>query len=309
MTLALRDKEFTDSEAVTLSICSITFNHSLFIEECLEGFLDQICDFRVEIVIHDDASTDDTASILRKYAKLYPTIFRLILQTENQFSKGVNPYYAYVMPAARGDYIAFCDGDDFWSDPEKLARQVAILEAEPDIALTYGRVRAITETGVISQYRAGAEHDLTPSDLKNAPSINTLTACFRNVFRDGSPSLFVSTSTIGDLTVWGILGYHGGGRFLPDMPPANYRIHANGLLSMQSRERKLLLTAITHFHMAAFHDENSDRAAFRASIKSMLRFYNELGVLPLAEAKLTDMPFKTVMKNWRRAIKRYLKNR
>jgi glycosyltransferase involved in cell wall biosynthesis len=103
---ALRDMAFGPDDPVKVSICSITFNHAPFIRDCLEGFLDQVRDFRVEVVIHDDASTDGTADILRDYATRYPQVFRMILQTENQWSKGVNPYYAYVFPQARGEYIA-----------------------------------------------------------------------------------------------------------------------------------------------------------------------------------------------------------
>lgn len=307
MPCALRNRTFPDEDPVKLSICAITFNHRAFIEECLQGFLDQVCDFRIEIVIYDDASTDGTADIIRDYAKRHPTIFRTLLQKENQYSKGVNPYYAYVMPAARGDYIAVCDGDDFWQDPSKLAQQVAIMESEPDVALTYGRVQAVTETGVISNYTGGVEHDLTPAELKSAPAINTLTACFRNIFRDTPPSLFVRTSTIGDLTVWGMLGYHGSGRFLPDMLPANYRVHKSGLMSMQTRERQLFMTAITHLHMAAFHHEQSEEAALHASVRKMLQYYNELGFTPLVEAKPSNLDLKTRFKLWRRAVLRRIR--
>ncbi|WP_298922053.1 glycosyltransferase family A protein [uncultured Roseobacter sp.] len=309
MPLPLRDRSFSDDEPIKLSICSIAFNHRSFIEECLEGFLDQVCDFRVEIVIYDDASTDGTAEIIRSYEKQYPTIIRTILQKDNLYSKGVNPYYGYVIPAARGDYLAFCDGDDFWSDPNKLARQVAVLEAEPDTALTYGRVQAITDEGVIADYKGGAECDLTSSELKAAPSLNTLTACFRNIFRDAPPSLFVRTSTIGDLTVWAMLGYHGGGRFLPDLPPANYRIHASGLISMQNRERQLFMTALTHFHLAAFHHEQADEIARQISIKSTLEYYNQLGFETVVSETAADQPPKTLFKLWRRAVKRQLREK
>ena len=168
---ALRDREFSDDEPVGVSICTITFNHGEYIRACLEGFLDQECDFRVEIVIHDDASSDDTAEIIREYEAKHPTIFRTFYQTENRFSKGVNPYYAYVFPAARGRYIAICDGDDFWSDPAKLATQAAVLDANPNLALTFGRVRQVSETGTVEDYSNGAERDLTADELKKLQEI------------------------------------------------------------------------------------------------------------------------------------------
>ena len=307
MSTVLRNRNFGPDEPVVLSICSIAFNQCDFIAQCIEGFLDQICDFRVEILIYDDASTDGTADIIRDYAARHPTIFRTFLQPVNLFSKGVNPYYGFVMPAARGDYLAFCDGDDYWSDPHKLARQVAVLEAEPQTALTYGPVRAITSEGVVEDYKGGLMRDMTPSELKSGPPINTLTACFRNIFRDKPPSLFMRTSTIGDLTVWAMLGYHGGGRFLKDMPPANYRIHANGLISMQNQKRARFMTAVAHFHVAAFHDEQGDAAAREVSVQSMLRVYNQLGYSVLKDGPLPNSTLKLRFKTWRRAVKRRIR--
>jgi glycosyltransferase involved in cell wall biosynthesis len=157
----LRDTPFSAEDPVRVSICSITFNHAPFIRDCLDGFLDQVCDFRVEIVIHDDASTDGTAEIIKDYAARYPLIIRPILQTENQFSKGVNPYYAYVFPATQGTYIALCDGDDHWKDPDKLAQQVALLDREPEVAVVYGRTDAQRDDVLDRNFRNGAERDLT----------------------------------------------------------------------------------------------------------------------------------------------------
>ena len=307
--LPLRDRTFVDNEPVKLSICCITFNHANFVAQCLDGFLDQRCNFRVEIVIYDDASTDQTAAIISEYAARHPTIFRTMLMLDNQFSKGVNPYFGYVFPVAMGDYIAVCDGDDFWADPTKLSRQVRILDTEPDIALTFGRVRGVDENGKDTPYRGGVERDLSPKQLKAAPPINTLTSCFRNIFRDGPVSLFVRTSTIGDLTVWGMLGYHGGARFLPELLPANYRLRVGGLISMQGRERQITMTAITHLHLAAFHLEKGDTHATLAAIKEMIAHFNEVGQGSLNYRSVWNEPISRRFKRWRRAVKRRLRGR
>jgi len=309
MATLLRDKTFTDEEPVKLSICSLAFNHQDFIEECFEGFLEQICDFRIEIIIYDDASTDRTADIIRTYAERYPSIFRMMLQEKNQYSKGVNPYFAYVFPAARGEYIAICDGDDFWNDPNKLARQVAILDAEPDIALTYGPVRAITEAGVNEKYEGGIRRDTTPDELKEGPPINTLTSCFRNIYRDKQTDLFIRTSPIGDLTVWAMLGYHGGGRFIPDLPRANYRIHQNGLISMQSSRRQKYMSALAYLHIAAYHDGKGDSKGRQAAIKSMLSFQNKLDMGYFSAVNLSDLSLKHLIKLWAKSLKHRIRKR
>ena len=80
--------------------------------------------FPIEIIIHDDASTDGTAKIVKEYADKYPDLIVPILQTENQYSQGIKPSQNFVFPRARGKYIAFCEGDDYWTDPYKLQKQV-----------------------------------------------------------------------------------------------------------------------------------------------------------------------------------------
>lgn len=119
-----------------VSISCITYNHAPYIRECLEGFLMQKTNFPFEVLIHDDASTDGTADIIREYQKKYPDIVKPILQTENQYSKGVCSMSAtFNFPRAQGKYIALCEGDDFWNHPLKLQTQFDFMEAHPDYSL------------------------------------------------------------------------------------------------------------------------------------------------------------------------------
>mgnify|MGYP001120386096 CR=1 FL=1 len=265
----LRDRVFGEDEPVRLSICTIAFNHEAYIEECLEGFLDQVCDFRVEIIVHDDASVDGTAEILRAYADKYPTIIRLILQPVNLFSKGVNPYYSYVFPIARGEYIAICDGDDFWDDPSKIATQVRFLDCYLDVAITYGPVKQIVHNGERPDFRNGLERDLTAHELKLGLPINTLTTCFRNVFQ-AEPPQFLKSAPMGDMTIWAVLGHHGRGVYLCDLKPAGYREHDGGIFSLQTIQTQLFMGTITLLTMAAYHHVQGDRGASRACLKRVV---------------------------------------
>lgn len=121
-----------------VSICCITYNHENYIRDAIEGFLIQNTSFPFEIIIHDDASTDNTANIIEEYANKYPDLFVTILQSENQWSKGGGSIYArFVYPRARGKYIALCEGDDYWTDPLKLQKQVDFLEGNPEYGLVY----------------------------------------------------------------------------------------------------------------------------------------------------------------------------
>lgn len=117
-----------DISECLVSICCITYNQEQFIAQTIESFLIQKTTFLFEILIHDDASTDNTANIIRKYALNYPDIIFPIFQTENQYSQGINPAFRFIIPNCRGKYIAVCEGDDYWIDPLKLQKQVDFLE-------------------------------------------------------------------------------------------------------------------------------------------------------------------------------------
>ena len=115
------------SKTTLVSICCVTYNHENFIKDCIEGFIKQKTDFDYEILIHDDASTDYTTGIVREYEKKYPKLIKVIYQTENQFLKQ-NVLFNILFPMAKGKYIALCEGDDYWTDPYKLQKQVDIIE-------------------------------------------------------------------------------------------------------------------------------------------------------------------------------------
>jgi len=118
-----------------VSICCLTYNHEPFIRKCLEGFMMQKTDFSFEILIHDDASTDGTPGIIREYEAKHPDIIKPIYQTENQASKGIKNTLIYQFPRVKGEYIAFCEGDDYWTDMYKLQKQVDFLDQNPDYTL------------------------------------------------------------------------------------------------------------------------------------------------------------------------------
>ena len=119
------------SEPLVTVLCC-TYNHEPWIAEALEGFVAQEAPFGIEVLVHDDASTDSTPDIIRDYAARYPDLIRPILETENKMSRGINISRDIVTPLIRGKYVALCEGDDFWTDPHKLVKQVAALEAHPE---------------------------------------------------------------------------------------------------------------------------------------------------------------------------------
>ncbi|MCX3067004.1 glycosyltransferase [Cetobacterium somerae] len=129
---------------ILLSICCITYNHENFIKDTLEGFLLQEVNFKYEIIIHDDASTDKTAEIIKKYENQYSDLIISIYQQENQYSQG-KPFLENVFEKAQGKYLAICEGDDFWIDKNKLQKQIDFLENNPEYSATYHNVYVVDE--------------------------------------------------------------------------------------------------------------------------------------------------------------------
>jgi len=134
--LRITEQSWPEGTVPVVSIWCITYQHVNLIRDAIEGFLMQETTFPVEILIHDDASTDGTADIVREYQAKHPQLIRTVLQTENQYSKGIKPRQ-FLDPLVRGEFIALCDGDDYWISPHKLQKQVRILEQDPTVALVF----------------------------------------------------------------------------------------------------------------------------------------------------------------------------
>ena len=120
------------SKDCLVSVLCTAYNHEEYIRDALESIVSQQTDFPFELLVNDDASTDGTAAIIREYAEKYPDIVRPFYQEKNLYSQDIDIYYAVFFPNARGKYVAFCEGDDYWTDPTKLQRQVDFLEVHPE---------------------------------------------------------------------------------------------------------------------------------------------------------------------------------
>lgn len=129
---------------ILVAIKCWVYNHELYLRDCFEGFVNQKTNFRFVVIAHDDASTDGSAAIIREYAERYPDIFRPIYETENQYSKHDGSMRRIMNSAIEqtgAKYVALCEGDDFWTDPLKLQKQVDFLETHPDYGCCCTRYR------------------------------------------------------------------------------------------------------------------------------------------------------------------------
>ena len=128
---------------------TVSYNHSPFIKNCIESIVNQKTNFVFEHLVADDCSTDGTQNIIFEFYKRYPNIVRPIIRKKNlgklSGNGRANGFHAYNI--SRGKYIAICEGDDYWTDPYKLQKQVDYLEANPDCSITSHQVMDIDEKG------------------------------------------------------------------------------------------------------------------------------------------------------------------
>jgi len=247
-----------------VSICSITYNHEPFIRECIEGFLMQKTTFPVEILLHDDASTDNTANIIREYEAKYPNIIKPIYQSENQYSQGIGISMTYQFPRAKGKYIALCEGDDYWTDPLKLQKQVDFLEANPEYSLCVGgfesinvytneKKRVVITSKKINLNNSSNGYTLCPDNAKFKWLTKTLTAVFVN-----NREVLVKNLSKYKYRRDTHLFYHllktGKGFYFTEVLGV-YRIHQGGVNSMKHEEVKM---NIAYNIYSELYDANKD---------------------------------------------------
>ncbi len=175
----MMQKAMQDQRPVMVSVKCLTYNHAPYIRQCIEGILMQETDFRYEIILHDDASTDGTTEILREYEQNHPDVIRVLYEEENQFALGSSMYKVDAM--TRGKYWAVCEGDDYWIDPHKLQKQVDVMEAYPDCMLVCNRTLLFS---IKSQSMVGENYCYNESRFVSTKDI---------IYRGG---LFISTCSL-----------------------------------------------------------------------------------------------------------------
>lgn len=126
-----------------VSVCCITYNHAPYIARALDSFLAQVADVPIEVLVHDDCSTDGTVDILRSYERRYPDVVRVVYEERNQWNPNARYIARTLLPLARYRYFAMCEGDDHWTEPTKLARQVAYLEEHPTCSMAVHQARIV----------------------------------------------------------------------------------------------------------------------------------------------------------------------
>jgi glycosyltransferase involved in cell wall biosynthesis len=190
---------------ILVSISCTTYNHSEYIRECLDNFINQKTNFDYEIIIHDDASTDDTAAIIQEYVHKHPNLIFPIYQNINQFSQGQRGMMVrYNFARCRGKYIALCEGDDFWTDPYKLQKQVDFLEQNSDYVLCFHNALVIKDVQNRKKerrlfYNNYTKTDYNANDVIKTWLVPTASIVFRNSIKE-YPQL-LKESVFGDIAL------------------------------------------------------------------------------------------------------------
>jgi glycosyltransferase involved in cell wall biosynthesis len=251
--VSLISKQWNEDGIPLVSICSITYNHAPYIRQCLDGFLMQKTTFPVEILIHDDASTDGTEEIIREYKVKYPHIIKPLYEVENQWIKGRRGSAVFNFPRAQGKYIALCEGDDYWTDPFKLQKQVEFLENNPEYSICFHNVKIYTENEnrLVSDYITRDVDETTDIyELAKGNFIHTPSVVFRNLIKE-FPTEF-KKSPVGDYFLHMLNAEHGKIKKLNDSM-AVYRVHDNGVWSNKNNDKLILMYLDLMIHY--FKDE------------------------------------------------------
>ena len=235
-----------ENSRIKVSVYCITYNHEKYIRDALEGIVKQKTNFRYEVFVHDDASTDNTQEIVKEYAKKYPGIIFPILQTENQYSQGIHIFKTHILPKMNGEYIAICEGDDYWIDEYKIQKQVDFLDNNSEysacvhnsLVLDLKKHESRLFNSAYEDYDLKIEHVLT----EGGSDYQTASLMYRKKFADEifytkTPDFFSKAKGFGDYPLAIYLTLSGKVRYFSEIMSA-YRVGVCGSWSERVKDRK-----------------------------------------------------------------------
>jgi glycosyltransferase involved in cell wall biosynthesis len=187
----------------------ITYNHVDFIAEAIEGVLMQDCKYDLELIIADDCSPDKTSNVVEKYIKNH-TKGNCIKYFQHNVNIGMINNFKWALEQCQGEYIALCEGDDYWTDPLKLQKQVDFLESNKDYVLCFHKINILNLNGSIVEdfiTKVPVEHETFYNLASFGNYIHTPSVVFRNILSE-FPKEF-EISPVGDYFLYMLLAQHG----------------------------------------------------------------------------------------------------
>lgn len=279
----------------TVQIACTTFNHQDYIRSALDGFLSQKTDFTFEAIVNDDCSTDGTTAIVKSYEKQSSGTVRGLFHDTNQWSQGIHPWFDTIFPSLDCEFIALCDGDDYWVDPEKLQIQINYMRENPSCGLCHHKVEIHnTASNAITYNTIRGEGKLAA--LAEGNFIFTSSVLLRTAAIDlemlqrlskqvplSDYMLFLSIARKWDI------GYI-------DKVMSVYRLNSNGVWGLTSRSNQLFKTLVSVKHMIALLDKKTE--AHRIMKKQISDLRHELNSKYRIE--FIKLQFKYWLSNWKK---------
>lgn len=219
-----------------ISICMITYNHEKYIDEAITGVLAQITTFPFELIIGEDCSNDKTMDIIRRYQKKYPEVIKVI---SSNINVGMQKNFERTFQACKGNYIALCEGDDYWTDYGKLQKQVTFLEDNPDFSICCHKSENYNEETqiIINEFpNINMDKELQISDLFNFNIANTCTVVYRNM--GVQIPQFFSKLSLADWPLHMLHAQYGKIKYF-HQNMARYRIHSSGVWALLTQQFKI----------------------------------------------------------------------
>ncbi len=238
-----------DTRPVSVDVSCMVYNHGPYLRQALDGIFMQRTSFPVRVIIHEDASTDDSASIIREYEKRYPGRIISVMEEENQYQQG-NSLWLIMFPHFTSKYIACCEGDDYWTDPDKLQKQVDYLENNPDCSAVYHNILPVDEFGVYNEKLRGCYPRLKEGDYQKREirkgKVKTQTASMvrRNYYpwmSERDKQFFAEAKCNLDEKNLILCGIVGRVHYLPDVMAAHRRVldHGDSYTAAKQKKTKL----------------------------------------------------------------------
>lgn len=267
-----------NSDTPLLSVRCITYNHEPYIAQALDGFLMQKTDFPFEVIVHDDASTDKTAGIIREYEAKFPKIIKPIYETENQYSKHDGSLDRIVNTACKGKYIALCEGDDYWIDENKLQMQVDFLERNPEYGMCYTKAKMFVQKkekfskNVLGWYVVNFD-----GLLQNGNRIPTLTVVARkNLLNRYSEEIHPEKQDwlMGDYPLWLYIFHESRGKFFEKVTSV-YRVLEDSASHSNDIEKSVAF-AMSTWNIQNFFSQKYSHRCFSDFDEHLVRAYLHL---------------------------------
>ena len=302
----------TDSRPLMVTIRCITYNHEPYIRQCLEGFVMQKTNFRFEAVVHDDASTDGTANIIREYAEKYPDIIKPIYETENQYSKHDGSLSRIMDEHTHGKYIAFCEGDDYWTDMYKLQKQYDFLETNPKFIMSHTAymVHDVSK----NEYHRNLEVEAINKNFNNnynpieiiatdlGAIIQTLTVVINaEVYfkaKSNDPFLFSGYFLMGDTQLWYQASKYGMIHYLHDITCVYRKVKGSATNSTNSSDGWRFMQSVVEMRKYISIRDNFPepyKSKIDIAYNDVTMIYTSINKLykPLYPVSLTHLPLKS----------------